>query len=333
MKALIILQFLFLSSLAFSQMPRPLEHEIERHNIRTTLMWSSTGIDDHPIWSPDSRTIAINEMGTWLSLNLDETIIKEAEWNTKFIGLNASEVSEILHDSLIGIYKNATQYEPRKITSPNGNVYELRMKGTRTAFYVNNKLKWTTSGENCHSLSLSPDGKYIAYIAELNGLMIYATDKKSIKRNVSKYIKASNSAINLAENNQFHKAETIWNKILNSNNNFKEAYYWKAVIRLSEGKKKESIESLNKVLEIDPDAWSIYFMLGSYYQNNDEPELAIKNYKEYIRIRPTDLYGYYYLAELYSSSGDIEKACENYKLAKKYRSKRAEKKIEELCSE
>ena len=49
MKALFILQFLFLSSLAFSQMPRPLEHEIERHNIRTTLMWSSTTIDDHLI--------------------------------------------------------------------------------------------------------------------------------------------------------------------------------------------------------------------------------------------------------------------------------------------
>lgn len=333
MKALLILQLIFISSLTFSQMPRPLEYEIERHNIRTTLMWSSMGIDDHPIWSPDSRTIAVNEMGTWITINLDETIIQEADWHNKFIGLNASEVSEILDDSLIDVYKTATQHEPRKITAANGDVFELRMTGFRTAFYQNNKRKWLSSGENCHSLSLSPDGKYLAYIAELNGLMIYAIDKKSIKKNVPDYVKSSNTAINLAANNQLHKAENIWNLILKSHKDFGEAYYWKAVIRLSEGKKKESIENLNKVLEIDPEAWSIYFMLGAYYQNNDEPDLAIKNYEEYIRIRPTDLYGYYYLAELYQSIGEDEKACENFKLAEKHRSKRAKKKIEELCPE
>ena len=38
-------------------------------------------------------------------------------------------------------------------------------QGARTLFQ--------TGGENCHSLSLSPDERLMAFICELNGLFVY----------------------------------------------------------------------------------------------------------------------------------------------------------------
>lgn len=38
------------------------------------------------------------------------------------------------------------------------------------------KVLWITEMENCHSLVLSPNQKYVAFICELNGLVVMKLD-------------------------------------------------------------------------------------------------------------------------------------------------------------
>ena len=34
------------------------------------------------------------------------------------------------------------------------------------------KIIWSSSGGNCHSLTISPDEKYVAYLCEMSGLFV-----------------------------------------------------------------------------------------------------------------------------------------------------------------
>jgi hypothetical protein len=36
------------------------------------------------------------------------------------------------------------------------------------------EVLWTTGFENCHSLALSPDETLVAFLCELNGLVVFA---------------------------------------------------------------------------------------------------------------------------------------------------------------
>jgi hypothetical protein len=47
-----------------------------------------------------------------------------------------------------------------------GTVFRITKKGSQPV------ILWRTALENCHSLALSPDDKLVAFICELNGLLV-----------------------------------------------------------------------------------------------------------------------------------------------------------------
>jgi hypothetical protein len=66
---------------------------------------------------------------------------------------------------------------PRKVIAKDGTKAELLSDGLGTRFVISRKgadpeTLWKTSMENCHSLALSPDGRQVAYICELNGVVV-----------------------------------------------------------------------------------------------------------------------------------------------------------------
>ncbi len=76
-------------------------------------------------------------------------------------------------------WQKSAKYGPRKLTTSSGTVVELDQDGLSTVFRTTSKggkavAHWKTSLENCHGLALSPDESLVAFVCELNGVIVTA---------------------------------------------------------------------------------------------------------------------------------------------------------------
>lgn len=155
-----------------------LESEMKRLKIETVLIVQSQAIDEHPLWSPNSDFVACNIAGKWYKFRLTNIKLGKAKWHDKKIGflttedaysaLTPSEQLEFDKDSVFNI---------REATTSNGTRLELKMDEMTVSMVVTKPgeeptIIWTSGGENCYGLVISPDEKYVAYLCEMNGLFI-----------------------------------------------------------------------------------------------------------------------------------------------------------------
>ena len=77
-------------------------------------------------------------------------------------------------------------------------------------------------------------------------------------------------------------------------------------------KKKEMFDTLNRVVELDPDHDRAYFYLGSMARDLGNAELAITSFKALTRIIPYDDRHHRELAELYVAQNRLDEALQSY---------------------
>jgi len=152
--------------------------EMMRLNIETVLIVQSQAIDEYPLWSPNSEYIACNIAGKWYKFRLTNIELAEAKWNGQKIGvlITKDAYSELTPDELQE-FEKVSKFNPREVETTKGTKVELKMEEMTVSLILTKKGKkakklWTTNGENCHSLVLSPDEKYVAYLCEMTGLLI-----------------------------------------------------------------------------------------------------------------------------------------------------------------
>lgn len=152
--------------------------EMTRLKTETVLIVQSQAIDEYPIWSPKSDFIACNIQGKWYKFRLINIELADAKWRGQTIGVLTtkdaySELTTIEQQE----FEKVSKFNPREVKTAKGTKIELKMEGMAVSLIVTKngekaKKLWTSGGENCHSLSLSPDEKYVAYLCEMNGLLI-----------------------------------------------------------------------------------------------------------------------------------------------------------------
>lgn len=341
LKTLTILVFLISTFCSFAQSSRPLLWEMNRLNLNTALVWSyPDGIEEHTYWSENNEFLAFNFNGRWVKLNLKEVFLVPSDWLDMTIGSDDSEILDSVTNEELEKYKSITKYGDRKISTQAGVTLELRQDGFSTMFIrkengKKEKVLWQTGLENCYSLSLSPDEKFVAFISETNGLMVYCINESDYKEGLPPAVLEMNSAINKMNPKNVSKAEESLSKAIALDSNFSEPYYWRAYVEIFRQNDSLAIMNLSKAVSIDPNNSSYYYTLYNIYNSGEHKntELAIKNLDEYIRTKPNDSHGYYDLGILYKEIGKIDLACENFKMASKLHSTRAKKIIPELCKE
>lgn len=158
---------------------KSLSSEMQRLNVNTVLLVNSQAIDDYPLWSLNSEFLAINIMGTWYKVSLTNIELMEAEWHKQKIATirNGDKGSSLLTQYERKEFQEKLNYSSRKVITADGNEIELKLNGLSTSLIITKvgqppKTLWTSNLENCHSLSVSPDQNYIAYLCELNGLFV-----------------------------------------------------------------------------------------------------------------------------------------------------------------
>jgi len=149
-----------------------------KFNVSTTLIVRSEAIDEYPLWSQDSRFVAANIMGNWHKFDLKNIKLSEAEWKQQKTGIvvNKDTMSDLTNQELEQFYLHSKN-GGRKVITQTGEKIELSLSDFSSSLIItqNNSqptILWRSGIENCHSLSLSPNEKYVAYLCELSGLFV-----------------------------------------------------------------------------------------------------------------------------------------------------------------
>jgi hypothetical protein len=157
---------------------KSLNSEMARLKTQTALIVQSQAIDEYPLWSPNSDFIACNIMGKWYKFRLTNIQLGEAKLGGQTIGvLTTKDASSEMTSSEQKKFDKVSKFNPREVRTKSGTKIELKENGDISISLIvtikgeKPKILWTI-GENCHSLVVSPDEKYVAYICESNGLFV-----------------------------------------------------------------------------------------------------------------------------------------------------------------
>lgn len=184
MKNLVTILLLAISSFSFSQKDMTvLEKAMKKLKVETVLVANVEGIDEYPLWSPGSDFVACYIFGDWYKFDLNKMKLATGDWHDQVIGImnNAKAASVIKDSTELKPFLAVSPFNEREVTTKRGTKIELRYNNDFTVSLVVTKNRiptvlWTSEGENCHSPTLSPDGKFVAYICEMNGLMVMRID-------------------------------------------------------------------------------------------------------------------------------------------------------------
>lgn len=173
-----IILFTILTINAYGQRLKDLNSEMTRISTETALIIQSQVIDEYPLWSPNSDLIACNIQGEWYKFELTNINLADIQWHGQTIGmLTTQDAYSKLTDEELKAFEKVSKLNPREVTTKNGTKIELKLEEMTVSLIVTKKgekanVLWTSGGGNCHSLVLSPDEKFVAYLCELTGLLI-----------------------------------------------------------------------------------------------------------------------------------------------------------------
>jgi hypothetical protein len=148
-------------------------------NLRDALVVQSQAVDEHPVWSPSGKQLAVNIEGQWMQVDLDPFTLKPGTWRGgQPIGV-ADPPAKLtpMQAQTVNTWGKGHRWAPRKIETRGGTVVELRQEELSTVFVITRRGQspqtlWRSGLENCHSLALAPDEKRVAFICETNGVIV-----------------------------------------------------------------------------------------------------------------------------------------------------------------
>jgi hypothetical protein len=151
---------------------------MERLKVDTVLLVPSQAIDEKTSWSPDSRYLAVNVMGKWYKVDTSNLLLRPATWHELNIG-TVSEHNEMdrIDESTANKWAKNTVSGVRRVKTRSGTTLSLFQKELSTAFGVQVKGKklrtlWNSGMENCYELAVAPNDHLVAYICEMNGVVV-----------------------------------------------------------------------------------------------------------------------------------------------------------------
>lgn len=185
-RAIVGIMLIFFSlTLIWSQVFQGLEKELDRLKSDFALILPSHEVKDYPLWSADSKFIAGHVGNDWVKVDLNRVSLMAGYWRGKQpIGVMKYQPNVSLASDLeISQWKNINKVNPQQITTRSNLKIEFKRKDYDSSLWVSKnaseELIWTANSETCHSLVLSQDEKFLAFICDKNGLIILQLKKWS----------------------------------------------------------------------------------------------------------------------------------------------------------
>lgn len=166
-----------LVALASAQSSTSLDAELARLNVHTALLVHSQGVDDTPVWSPDSRFLGVNVAGKWLKVDTANVHLQEATWHEQRVAVLAdkSELQSLSNEE-VGQWAKVSRQGDSVVQGRSGFKAEMQRHELSSSLVLLRRghrlVLWRSVLENCGALSLSPSGSRLAYVCELNGVLV-----------------------------------------------------------------------------------------------------------------------------------------------------------------
>ncbi|MBC7920443.1 MAG: hypothetical protein H7Z75_05070 [Ferruginibacter sp.] len=177
MKKTLIFAF-FLLGAAPRGYAQTLDAELARLKTNLALVVYSGAVEERSLWSPRSDYVACRVMGKWIGVSLHNLALTPDRWHGKRVGLLKSSAAphELSADEL-SLFRAASEVQPILIRTRAGTRYALQPEGEGSVLVATRadgqiRRLWSSGGEPCYSLSLSPDEKYLACLGERSGLLL-----------------------------------------------------------------------------------------------------------------------------------------------------------------
>ena len=171
MRNLFIILFVFIV-VSEANAQRILGDKLDRFGNKTAIMFYRQDIDEMPLWSVGNKYLAVNIKGDWFAFDLQYAKFQKTKMDGMKVGiLKNLEIIDALSDELIPELKESTNFDIRKLELKSGKKIAIESDLFASTLYINGNDLMKLKG-NCHSLSVSSDEKYLAFISELNGLIV-----------------------------------------------------------------------------------------------------------------------------------------------------------------
>ncbi len=151
----------------------------------SALVVASQAVDERPVWSPDGRFLAVNVDESWSKVDLASISLIKGTWHDGVeIGVaDPPPRLDPIPESEVRNWEKAAKAGPRHVETANGTSIELEEEGLGTVFRITSpggrpRVLWKTSLENCHGLALSPNQSLVAFVCELNGVIVTALESQ-----------------------------------------------------------------------------------------------------------------------------------------------------------
>jgi hypothetical protein len=158
--------------------PGPLEREMQRLGVRSALVLRSQAVDEQPFWSPQGDALAINVEGAWKRLDFKSSTLTEGTWHgTEPIGLLSDPPLSPVPATDARAWSESGKTDPLEVVTAAGTRVKIEAEDLGSRFVISRKGEkpetlWSTTLESCHGLSLSPDQRLVAFVCELNGVIV-----------------------------------------------------------------------------------------------------------------------------------------------------------------
>ena len=150
--------------------------ELTSQGVHTAMLIQSSGVDDAPVWSADSKFLSAHLGGAWYRLDLSKLRLKVLSWHGEPIAVIAGgQLPELVPEALSGNLS-----KPQPVSDAAERKASIKASFHRTGFSTaliltkgrKKVVLWQSDLENCGALVRSPDGKYIAYLCEQTGIFV-----------------------------------------------------------------------------------------------------------------------------------------------------------------
>ncbi len=150
--------------------------KLNKFDKNAVVMFHRQDIDEMPLWSENNHFVGCNVSGEWIVFDLKKVRFKKFKLGDYKVGIlaNLNVISPISNDLVLTL-KESTNYDMRSIKLHNSKTIEIKSDIFKSQLLINEKLVMTLRG-NCHSLSSTLDGKYLAFISELDGLIVMSLE-------------------------------------------------------------------------------------------------------------------------------------------------------------
>lgn len=142
--------------------------------------------------------------------------------------------------------------------------------------------------------------------------------KDEIKKDISfekEVVNQFNLALSLHKQKSFSEAIMAYQKVIEMDPNYFEAYNNLGLIYLEIGDLERSLKNYEKAIEINPKYDKSLNNIGIIYHLKGDDERAMEFFKRVVELNPNNIEGYVHLGILYRKNREWEKGIESYRKA------------------